>query len=355
MVVSSPFEADTVHNIFYCRRINDIIKAMTSRFSAEALRPNSASSTALADFLEYLATWEQHAGGAGGFLSESTAAGLRVTLSSTLELLSYMNKVGYKFIMTSRLSQDPLENVFGIVRQSSGCNDHPTPSQFLVTMNCLSFYSLVKTVRYSNADPCAITALLDVEEGSSASPRSSLYDKVDGLIESGDLSAAETILSCSLDHDQHVERSDSRLIHYIAGYVARKCVMKTKCEHCMRLLTSSTNNDKLGVARLTLHKDKGGLLYPHGVLFGFVQTLENLFTECFSKTTLHAESILDILTLVRARFTLSIGCTEHAAHLTKEVISFYITTRLHFFVKGINSEKRARRECAKHRKMSKTS
>lgn len=354
MIVRLPLKTDTVHNILYCRRINDIIKVMTSRFPAEALRPNSAGSTALSDFLEYLTAWEQHAGG-DGFLSDSTATGLRVTLSSTLELLSYLTSLGYKFIMTSRLSQDPLENVFGIVRQSSGCNDHPTPSQFLVTMNCLSFYSLVKTVRYGNADPCAITALLDVEGGTSAPPRSSLYDQVDDLIESGDLSAAETILSCSLDHDQHVERSDARLIHYIAGYVARKCVMKMKCEHCMQLLTSSTNNDKLELARLTLHKDKGGLLYPHGVLFRFVRTLENLFTECFSKTRLHAESMLDILTLVKARCTLSVGCSKHAALLTKEVISFYITTRLHFFVKGLNSDNKTRRERAKRRKMTKTS
>lgn len=89
----------------------------------------------------------------------------------------------------------------------------------------------------------------------------------------------------------------------------------------MQLLTSSTNNDKLEVARLTLHKDKGGLLYPHGVLFRFVRTLENLFTESFSKTRLHTESILDILTLVKARCTLSTGCSEHAARLTKEVVS----------------------------------
>lgn len=109
----------------FCRRINDLIAAMTSRFPSKALRPDSSSSDTIADFLKYLTAWEQHAGGAGGFISESTATGLRVTLSSTLELLSYLTKTGYKYIMTSRLSQDPLENLFSIVRQSSGCNDYP--------------------------------------------------------------------------------------------------------------------------------------------------------------------------------------------------------------------------------------
>ncbi|KAH7981059.1 hypothetical protein HPB49_021215 [Dermacentor silvarum] len=61
----------------FFRRINRIICVMTSRFPGEALRPNSSSTEALSGFLKYLAAWEKHAGGAGGFLSESTATGLR--------------------------------------------------------------------------------------------------------------------------------------------------------------------------------------------------------------------------------------------------------------------------------------
>ncbi|KAH6933221.1 hypothetical protein HPB50_013593 [Hyalomma asiaticum] len=111
---------------------------MIFRFPRGAPRPSSSSAAALSGFLEYFATWEQHAGGAGGFLSESTASGLRVTISSTLELLSYLQNLGYTYyIITARLSQDPIENLFRIVRQASGSNDHPTPTQFLITMNCL--------------------------------------------------------------------------------------------------------------------------------------------------------------------------------------------------------------------------
>lgn len=136
---------------------------MTSRLPREALKPTS-SSTALSGFLEYLDSWEQHAEKDGGSLSESTAIGLRVTTSSTLELLSYLTSLGYSHLMTSRLRQDPLENMFGIVRQASGCNKHPTPTRFLITMNCISFYSLVKTVRYGNADQCAPNVLLHAQQ-----------------------------------------------------------------------------------------------------------------------------------------------------------------------------------------------
>ncbi|KAH9384387.1 hypothetical protein HPB48_026394 [Haemaphysalis longicornis] len=327
---------------------------MTSRHPREALKPNSSSTTALSGFLEYLDSWEQHAEKDGGFLSQSTAIGLRVTISSTLELLSYLTSLGYSYLMTSRLCQDPLENMFGIVRQASGCNDHPTPTQFLITMNCISFYSLVKTVRYGNADPCALSALLDTQQSrTSCPPSNNLWEQVDVLIASGNLPEAEVVLS-SMEHDQHIQRSDSRLIYYVAGYVARKCVMKTNCQDCMDALTGSSEDENPGLAALTLHRDRGGLLYPRGTLFSFVKTLEDMFTEHFSKKELHADSILDVLSLVKAKCTRQIGCSEHSTRLTKDVISFYITTRLHFFAKGINSEKLDKRKSVTHRKIAKT-
>lgn len=107
-----------------------------------------------------------------------------------------------------------------------------------------------------------------------------------------------------MEHDQHIQRSDSRLsrlIYYVAGYVARKCAMKTNCQDCMDALTGSSEDENPGLAALTLHRDRGGLLYPCGTLFSFVKTLEDVFTEHFSKKELHADSILDVLSLVRAK------------------------------------------------------
>lgn len=115
---------------------------MTSWFPAEALRPNSPQVAVLKAFLAFIDNWERHANskGKGGFLSKSTATGLRVTISSTLELLAYLTgKLKFKFLMTSKLCQDPLENLFGIITQSSGNNEHPTPSQFLPNHSELPF------------------------------------------------------------------------------------------------------------------------------------------------------------------------------------------------------------------------
>lgn len=335
--------------VFYCRKIHQLIQAMTSRFPAEALRPNSSQVAVLKAFLIFIDKWEDHTKGNGGFMSNSTATGLRVTISSTLELLTYVTgKLKYKYLMTSRLCQDPLENLFGIIRQSSGSNEHPTPTQFLIVVNCLSFYGLVKCISQGNCEDSLLASLLDVGDKDSAEIPERRMPAGTTVKLSVDQAGA-----CH-DHSQHIVKSDSRLVFHIAGYVARKCVMKAKCESCISLLTMPATDDSFQLARYTRYCDRGGLIYPSAQLYDFVLKLENLFTECFSQSKLHAESIFDVLDVVRARLCKEVGCHLHAEDLSKEIVKFYIVARLHFFVKGVNTERPSRRERAKHLKLSRS-
>ncbi|KAL1486815.1 hypothetical protein MTO96_046806 [Rhipicephalus appendiculatus] len=124
------------------------------------MRPSSSALAEVKDFTAYLDAWEEEVGKLG-FLSQATAEGLRVTLASTVSILEYVTeKLGYQYLLTSRLSQDPLENVFGILRQMSGSNDHPTPTQFLLSANCLSFCSLAKAPANGNVSPSMLKSLV---------------------------------------------------------------------------------------------------------------------------------------------------------------------------------------------------
>ncbi|KAH7977972.1 hypothetical protein HPB49_004106 [Dermacentor silvarum] len=142
----------------------ELVEVMTSRFPEEALRLHSRKEDVLDQALKFLDLWEAHAKGRG-FLSKSTAVGLRVTLQSTKHLLKYLTEeVNFKYLMTARLSQDCLERCFGIVRQAGGGNDHPTPAQFVVIMRCLSFYSLAKSPKGGNVADGVLESLLSLEE-----------------------------------------------------------------------------------------------------------------------------------------------------------------------------------------------
>lgn len=223
-----------------------------------------------------------------------------------------------------------MENFFGIVRLSSGCNSHPTPQQFVPTVHCLSFYNLAHSVAGGNADSDVISSLLDTGDEEETA-KQQLIDTVKLCTEeqagpSGSCDSAETV-----GHDYHVQQSDSRLIYYISGYVAKKCVLPSKCSVCIdSLLLPAELGRRLYAAAFVQHNDEGGLLYPSLELFRLITRLEDIFTSCFSARKVHRESVMDILHMIHCASPLKVGCRVHAESLTPRVVSFYVTTRLHF-------------------------
>ncbi|KAH8018435.1 hypothetical protein HPB51_006333 [Rhipicephalus microplus] len=235
-------------------RMKSLIAVVTARHTAEALGPNSASEKSIKEMLSFLDAWERHAD--KKFLSESSAEGLEVTLTSTLELLRYLReKYGFRYLLTSRLSQDKVENFFGIARLSSGCNSHPTPQQ--LTVHCLSFYNLAHSVAGGNAEGDVISSLLDVGDREET-PKQQLIDQMK-LCAEKQAGLSGSCESEAVEHEYHIQRSDSRLTYYISGYVARKCVLPTKCSACNdSLLLPTEEGRRLHAAKFVRHNDQDG-------------------------------------------------------------------------------------------------
>lgn len=154
-------------------------------------------------------------------------------------------------------------------------------------------------------------------------------------------------------HSYHLQRSDSRLTYYVAGYVARKCVLKTKCQACKdQLLLPATQGKLLNAAVFTDICDFGGLLYPSVHLFRFISNLEDIFTGCFSAKELHNDSVMDVLALVHKKHLNSIGCDQHCKTITANLVGFYLVTRMNFYIKGLNKSCDYMRKRAQHLKLS---
>ncbi|EEC18581.1 hypothetical protein IscW_ISCW014964 [Ixodes scapularis] len=215
-----------------------------------------------------------------------TAEGLRVAITSTLELLKYVHsKFGYSFIITSRLTQDKIEDLFGIVRQSSVCNAYPTPQQFLTTVNCLSYYNLAKSVIGSNVGKDIIGSLLIVKDQTAGPYRE--QHPIDLLINNGNHGEAEAALESDIisppEHPYNIQRSNARLTYNVAGYVAGKYVLKTKHRVCMDQLRLPPSEGKtLKAAVFAKSCDVGGLVYPSVTLFKFVSDLEDILMGCLA-------------------------------------------------------------------------
>lgn len=124
---------DCEATIIFSKRINDLFDALNRRYSLEGIRENSndfkvSKTSAIAcvvtlslwynckvleDSLQFLNKWENMV--IDGkikdeeFLTRSTADGLRVTILSTIELSNYLLKNKFKYVLTAKMNQDPLE------------------------------------------------------------------------------------------------------------------------------------------------------------------------------------------------------------------------------------------------------
>ncbi|EEC09044.1 hypothetical protein IscW_ISCW005761, partial [Ixodes scapularis] len=238
----------------------------------------------IATFLMYMDDWEVAAKN-GAFLSKSTAEGLRVTLESTKSLLEYLTGLGYKYLMTARLSQDCIERLFGIIRQSCGGNDHPTPSQFLIVVNCLSFYNLARSPAGGTISKGVLNTLLSSQDTVTKDMHDSVTQAradLDELVDQGKLGDAEKALALHDHISCFKEKSDSRLTFYIAGYAARKCVKTQHCSECKVLcIRDSAPVETDHPASFTKQFDRGGLVYVTDALFVLISRLESIFTSCF--------------------------------------------------------------------------
>ncbi|XP_037280366.2 uncharacterized protein LOC119173676 [Rhipicephalus microplus] len=86
---------------------------------------------------------------------------------------------------------------------------------------CLSFCSLVKSPKGGNVADGVVESVWSVEE--------MLHKTEDG--EEDNERLPSDALEVSIDHASYTaERSDSRLVYYVAGYVARKRILSNNCD-----------------------------------------------------------------------------------------------------------------------------
>lgn len=207
----------------------------------------------------------------------------------------------------------------------------------------MSFNNLAKAVSSGNAE-------LDEEMSSLLEPcdgftREAGVNDLDNAVEAGNLDLADRILQrIPSDHKGYIEqKSDDRLIYYMASYVARKFLKRNDCTECRNLLLLTTAEPAQN-CEFTELCARGGLVYPSEVLFDAAKKLEGLFTTFFSKQELCSNSVVDVMLLAKKHFDCTLGCSQHAELLTAAVVKFYVLTRLHFYVKGINQSREAKRK-----------
>ena len=135
---------------------------------------------------------------------------------------------GFKFILTRRLNQDPLENFFGVIRQAGGFNANPTPFQFQNAYRKACFNSLLQPSRTGNcfADGDKLLATLT---------------KLNTVASS---KVAFKSVICPIELTELPEPSDlceQNALMYVCGYLLKKLFTWHNCNVCKAAFCDTSN------------------------------------------------------------------------------------------------------------------
>jgi len=165
------------------------------------------------------------------------------------------------------------------------------------------------------------------------------------------------------DHDSHICTTSDYILTYIAGYVARKGNRFSKniinnkkviCEECLKTLVLQPNDVIPKRHKLIEIKTKGYLKNPSVALFNLLSSLEKGTIKATKDGEINVNTLFEIMKLIdeeKNSVTL-IGCERHSYEFTKNIIHFYLITRMYFLVKQANKNDNAEREKTKEKRKS---
>ncbi|KAK7571122.1 hypothetical protein V9T40_014726 [Parthenolecanium corni] len=374
----SEFEAglkDAEPTIKFIKRVGSLIKGMTSKRPKEALWYSEKSQALqnIKEFLHFIKDWKCTSPNQE-FLTKNTYEGFCVTLASTLQLLEYLNsKIKYKYLLTTRLSQDNLENFFGMIRSAGGNADHPDPMLFIQIYRLMTTYGLMKPMRGSNVENCGelLDSLMTPSDDTDSSSNENNLTQI--------LEECLTNQGLPEGNNERKDYSGEDVAHYVSGYVAKTTARFTKCDECASLLTEQ-NKDSIPNKLLKIRDHYGVLTYPSHSLFTLLKTIEDIIMSNvqrehedddsdeevddpqsearpakrvkLSQMNVNYDTFLNILENIKNSHLILIGCAddEHRINLTRRIVQFYSVTRMHFVIKKYNNVKFKQKEMSKEMK-----
>ena len=156
----------------------------------------------------------------------------------------------FRFVLTYKFSQDHLETFFSRIRRRGGWNNNPNTQQFK--------YALRSCMLKNGIKPSAKANCQEQAEGLTIEPaETTIIDTTNNEEENTEEIAQylKLIAQPSSFHDD--------VLFYIAGFICRKVMSSLKCTTCLSAVATRASQCDLRdntAARLTLRKDRGGLM-----------------------------------------------------------------------------------------------
>jgi len=262
---------------------------------------------------------------------------------------------GYKFLLTNRLNQDCVENLFSVIRGKGRQRDNPDPLQFRTAFRQVPVDALMVPSKSANCQEDVDAFLFtlgkkDAEPTASAVAAAAAAEGQDfagedltSMLEIPD--AVKSLMSVMIlpkeaNTDEQLSTQERNVLTYIAGYVIRKVKGKV-CNQCYTQIAGTleeSNEDQTFIAHKQYSYLKtGGLTVPREEFKDVLCQIETKFREV-APAAIHQDKVrIRILSAIsKLPCVTSLYCTGSGAQrcaLDKVVISLYVTMRLHFALK----------------------
>lgn len=283
--------------------------------------------------------------------------------SLTAIKLLYENEKNYDeenksyFLLTNRVNQDPLENMFSIMRQKNGYTRNPTARIFRSCVASICTFSLMKVSEKCNCETdsdnyLTVDILSDVEINNTIKDpipdnccfKASDVDSTDSNLsftsesEFTDMTDTETVKKVNLEECSVV---------YFAGYLAKRCIDFFQCKNCEANLTTEKNlnepNQLLILLKTFEYVEENcsqGLKNPSSLLILICNISLEVFKKLFDEIKSEKGVAKVMLNEIKRRLNKKISnfeelkCKEHYLYLVK----LLLTTRIYKECKWVKGE-----------------
>ncbi|CAG9789006.1 unnamed protein product [Diatraea saccharalis] len=225
------------------------------------------------------------------------------TFSFSQFALDLLQKGIVKYFLTYKCSQDHLEMFFSCLRVAGGHNDNPSALQVKYAIRKLLFRNSVTPSVNANSFDADFQTSPVLEFKSNKHECNSVF-----TTETNEEQQIEWLLNTV--NGRNLSEYKNNILYYISGFIVKKFLEKSNCEHCNAALVSNENEvskehsytiDLNNYSAFTMFIDRGGLKYASKFVFLIVQYTEKVFIT-LAKDSLLKTNRHKILILIQQQF-----------------------------------------------------
>ena len=254
----------------------------------------------------------------------------------------------FDFLLTNRLNQDCLENLFSIIRGKGGHRDNPDAQQFRTAFRQVLVDALLVTSKSANCKEDVDAFLFSLGKNASVTESATMPEETQDGPEWTPMLELPTsvkelmnvmVMPQESNCDSKVTAQENNILAYIAGYICRRMQGNT-CVECFRRITGEideSNPDHQLLINKRYSSSITGLIAPSPLLMHVICSLENQYREIVPMAV-HQDRIrakifvpLSKLPCLGQLVCQSSGCDN--CRIDQLVVNLFVTMRLHFTLK----------------------